>query len=205
MKYGILIKNFGFLILLALIPFLLIFKFKWNGILPLIIYVQLLLLWIQAEIGLRQHTLFSAQFAPFFDVRVAHLENIIFLRNVSKNVAYDIVVARILDENRNPITPHKWENMVRSNFISSLAPDEEKLLCSIDNELIRNKSTIHICYNNIFGEIGGFYIMFLEDRKVGIIPEGKFPPGILLNFLEHFSLQFKYLRFKRYIKGVKNS
>ncbi len=56
--------------IVVLVPVVLMVRLKWDSVLPIIIYFQLLLIWIQAEISFRQNELYAAQFEPLFDVQV---------------------------------------------------------------------------------------------------------------------------------------
>lgn len=191
-------------LLLALIPILLAIRFRWDAIFPIIIYLQLLLIWAQAEIGLRQHVLFSAQFDPFFDVELtkkgvvdAHLPYKIYVRNTSKNPAYNIRVGRILYENK-PMPPDNW-NKVSSEFISSLAPDQKVLLCSLNEDIVKNDPTIEVSYSNHLGEWREICIAFFTDEKLFLIPRKVQAPGILLNTIEGLTLFLNQMYIRRYL------
>ena len=74
--------------LFVVVPALLVARLRWDAILPIIIYLQLLLIWIQAEISLRQTALFAAQFEPAFDVRLSESgPATLTIENVSENPA----------------------------------------------------------------------------------------------------------------------
>lgn len=181
------------ILLLALIPILLAIRFRWDAILPIIIYLQLLLIWAQAEIGLRQHVLLSAQFDPSFDVELtkkrvadAHLPYNIYIRNTSKNPAYNIRVGRILYENK-PMPPDNGSK-VSSEFISSLAPDQKVLLCSLNEDIVKNDPTIEVSYSNHLGDLREIHIAFFTDEKLFLTPRKVQAPGILLNTIEGLTL-----------------
>lgn len=204
MRYYPLAKNLGKVLLLALIPILLAIRFEWDAILPIIIYLQLLLIWAQAEIGLRQHVLFSAQFDPSFDVKLRNNVNL-FVRNASKNPAYNIMVGRIMDEQNKPISPNNWKGKVSSYFIGSLAPDQAVLLCSLrEKDFFKNKA-IEVSYTNQFGDWKEIYIRLLEDEKLLFIPGKVQAPGILLNTFEDLTLFLKYIKFEWSLKSQKQS
>ena len=59
-----------------------------NSILSIIIYLQFLLIWAQAEIALRQHSLSQAEFDPTFDIKFEPYRMIIY--NLSDNPAYNL-------------------------------------------------------------------------------------------------------------------
>ena len=183
--YYLLAKSLSIVLLLALIPILLVIRFGWVALLPIIIYLQFLLIWAQAEIGLRQHILFSAQFDPSFDMKLtkkgvadAHLTHNLFIRNTSKNPAYNIKVERVesMFEERT--------DQVTSYFISSLAPDQEILLCSLDKDIVKDSLTIEFSYTNRFGHGNEIHIEFFEDEKFWLTPGKVEAPGILLNTFE---------------------
>lgn len=198
-------RRTGFILLLFLIPILLGVRFKWDAILPTIIYLQLLIIWAQSEIALRQHSLFTLQFRPFFGIRSERIiveppSYTVWIRNTSKNAAYNIMVDRILDKHNRPVPPGEWENKVHSDLISSLAPEEEELLCSFNEEIANSELTIEFSYSDQLNELGVMHIKLLKGRKMLLIPETKEPPGLLLNTLEYFALFFKFMRFKRYFR-----
>ena len=194
------IINLGKIFLLVLIPILLVIKFRWDAILPIIIYLQLLLIWAQTEIGLRQHVLFSTQFNPSFEVKLGNIvdENkiIIYLRNTSDKPAYNIGIVRVLDEENEPIPPNSWK--ISTLFISSLAPGEEVSLGSADKSFLKNK-TIEISYTNLFGEWKEIWIKFLNGRLL-VIPGKEQAPGILLNTFEDLVLFLKFIKLQHYLK-----
>jgi len=195
------------ILLLALIPILLIIKFKWDAILPTIIYLQFLLIWAQAEIGMRQHLLFSAQFNPSFKVRLGssmteaeHKINI-YLHNTSDKPAYNIGIVRVFDEKNEPIPPNSWKDKISTLVISSLAPGEEVLLGSADNSFLKNK-TIEIFYTNLFGDWKEIWVKFLNEKLL-VIPGKEQAPGILLNTFEDLILFLKFIRFQALFKVSK--
>jgi len=200
-----LLKAIGFLFLLVLIPTLAVIRLEWDAILPIIIYLQLLLIWAQAEIGLRQHFLFTAQFKPFFDIRSQHIASTpssegIWIRNVSRNPAYNIMIGRLLDERNEPIDPGQWKDKVPSNFIGSLAPNGEELLCCLDEEMAHSEFAIELSYFDQLGELGTVYMKARKEGSFLLIPQTKEPPGIFLNTFEYFALFFRFLSFKRHFK-----
>jgi hypothetical protein len=220
MRYYPLAKNLGKVLLLALIPILLVIRFWWDAILPFIIYLQFLLIWAQAEIGLRQHALFSAQFDPSFDVKLTRIEGrgvidketdtvlrrlSISIRNLSKNPAYNIMVGRMLDVQNEPIPPNNWKDKVSSDLIGSLAPGQEVLLCSLDEDIVKNKPAIEVSYTNQFGEWKEICIKFLKDETLLLIPKEIQKSGILLNTFEDLTLFLKFIKFERHLKSQKQS
>jgi len=198
MKHKTLIKLSGKVILLILIPILLLIRLKWDAILPIIIYLQFLLIWAQAEISLRQHVLFSMQLDPHFSVKLQ--EDVLILTNMSNNPAYNIMIGRIINEQTVPIPPQDWKNKISSNFISSLAPNERVQLCSVrDVDFLKSK-TIEISYTNQLGEWKQSHIKILEKMKFLVVPPAVKLPGILLGTLEEFSLFLKFIQYKKYFK-----
>ena len=200
-----LLRRTAFILLLAAIPALLAVKFRWDAILPIVIYLQLLLIWAQAEIALRQHSLFAAQFKPFFGITYKRdiaepPSHSIWIHNTSKNAAYNIMVGRLLDKQNKPISPSQWESKLHSDLISNLAPDEEGLLCSLNKELAGSEFAIEFSYDDQLGELGTMYIKLVKDGRILIVPQAKELPGILLSTFEYFALFFKFIGFKRHLK-----
>jgi len=174
------IQEIGKILLLLIIPVLLIFKLKWDSILPMIIYFQFLLIWIQAEISIRQNALFSIQFEPLFEIieKDSLTESVgrrnifpkILIKNISRNPAYDVKAIRVLNKQYRPVPPSQWENKIQPNFINILAPSEEKMLCYLKNlnikkELIENELLLEVSYFNQLGEWQGLTIKFLKDGR----------------------------------------
>lgn len=73
MKYYPLAKSLGIVLFLILVPIYFLIEFKSNAVPYIIIFFQIVLVWAQVEIALRQHTLFSTQFEPFFEVIIERM------------------------------------------------------------------------------------------------------------------------------------
>lgn len=197
------------ILLLALIPILLIIKFKWDAILPTIIYLQFLLIWAQTEIGLRQHVLFSTQFNPSFKVRLGsssmteggHKINI-YLRNTSDKPAYNIGIVRVLDEENEPIPPNSWKDKISTLFISSMVPGEEVSLGYLADKSFLENKTIEISYTNLFGEWKEIWVKFLNGRFL-VIPGREQAPGILLNTFGDLVLFLKFIKLQHSLKSLR--
>jgi len=205
MRIAPLLRRTGLVLALLVIPVLLVIRLKWDAILPIIIYLQLLLIWAQVEIALRQHSLFAAQSKPFFGISYKKFgaeppSHNVWIHNTSKNAAYNIMVGRLLDKQNKPIPPVQWKDKLYSDLISSLAPEEEALLCSLNEELASGEFTIEFSYSDQLGGFGAMYIKLAKDGKILLIPERAELPGILLSTLEYFALFFKFVGFKRRYK-----
>jgi len=191
----ILVKILTLALILTLIPLLLLSQLGWEGLIPTIIYLQLLVIWVQAEIALRQHRLFSMQFEPFFDVDLRTTDakggKTLYLHNASKNPAYNIML-RMLDKEGKPIPPKEWENKVCQEPITDLAPEQGDILCYFNKDfyesICENKMAFAVDFFNQFGEDGSIYIGFSEGVPY-VIPLPRKPqmPGILLNTFEDLS------------------
>ena len=113
MRLGASFKIVGKFLLLLIIPILLMIRLGIDAILPIIVYMQFLLIWAQTEISMRQNALFSAQFEPVFNISIngqtleieSSARKVLYynvrLRNVSNNPAYAIGVGRLLDRERD--------------------------------------------------------------------------------------------------------
>lgn len=205
MRIAPLFRRLGFVLILLAIPVLLGVRFRWDAILPIVIYLQLILIWAQAEIALRQHSLFAAQFKPFFSISYKRditepPSHSVWIRNTSKNAAYNIMVGRLLNKQNKPIPPSQWENKLHSDLISDLAPDEQGLLCSLSEELASSEFAIEFSYDDQLGEPGTMYIKLLKGGRILIFPEAKQLPGILLSTFGYFASFFKYISFRKQLK-----
>jgi len=186
---------------LILLPVLLIIKFRWDAILPLIIYFQLILIWFQAEIGLRQQALFSIQFNPFFevqvdrDVSVVHeLPYKIYLQNLSGYPAYDVVLRRVLDKENRIIPSSKQEGKIDISFKPCLRPKEKSLIMRLSEDLVKNECMLDIFFVNQLGEFKNV-IIFISEKGHRIFHGSMQPVGVLINMFEYWKRFFKF-RFK---------
>jgi hypothetical protein len=187
----ILVKFF----LLVLPPILLIYILNINAVLPIIAYLQFLLIWTQAEIGLKQHILFSAQFDPSFKISSKFITSLetsrdclsLEIKNTSKNPAYTITLARFLDHNNNPIMSKIWKEKISDNRPFDLSPDEQSYLCQIiDLEFIQ-KNHLVIGYHNQFGDYKEFQFYLSKFTSV-TVPSPINEPGILMNTFREITL-----------------
>jgi hypothetical protein len=142
MRAKFFLRIIGKIFLLTIIPVLLVVKLGWDSILPIIVYLQFLLLWAQTEIGMRQAILSSAQFEPSFNIKEE--ETPIFGRpksifnvhvvNISENPAYNLIVGRVLNGKGNPISPQMWPKFLSRNQIGCLPPNQSLELYSLDSD-----------------------------------------------------------------------
>jgi len=139
MKWSRVLAQFGKLAaLFIVVPAFLILRLRCDAILPIIIYLQLLLIWVQAEISLRQTALFAAQFEPAFDIKVAESEpTTLTIENVSDNPAYNVGIVRVLDERGVPLESKHWESRLQLDRLSALAPRERCRLCVLKDQSLR--------------------------------------------------------------------
>jgi len=191
--------------MLSLFPALLVFKFRWESLLYLIIYFQLLVIWAQAEIALRQNTLFLTQFEPSFKVSLGkNLELVI--ENVSQSPAYNVGISRILHKNGKPVPPEKWSNEIEfpdEYPIQCLSPGEKGVLCNFIQpgtlELFIGKE-IEVWYTTKIGEDRVIYILPLPGELFLIRHPRRELPGWLLKLFEDLRALITYFRFRKYIQ-----
>nr|MDO8089217.1 hypothetical protein [Candidatus Sigynarchaeota archaeon] len=80
---------------MAVFPILLWVFLHANAFIPIIIYFQLIVIWAQAEISLRQSDLITGQYESTFEAKLNDSynqdpdEHVIILHNRSDNPAYD--------------------------------------------------------------------------------------------------------------------
>lgn len=156
--------------LFVVVPVILMVGLRWDAILPIIIYLQLLLIWIQAEISLRQTALFAAQFEPAFDVKFTDTaRTTLSIENVSENPAYNLSVIRLLDESGTPFDPNQWQDKLElGDRMASLAPHEKRILCVLKDQSLRERlmtrGTLEVSYFGRQGEIQTFTILFRPEQ-----------------------------------------
>lgn len=191
---------------LILVPgALLIFLGLTKGAVPILIYFQLLLIWIQLEINQRQNRLFSAQFRPFFSVELKKpVTGELKIKNISKSPVYNLSATRVFEGN-NPLRPSEWRgNLINESArFQTLAPGEEiglKLFASMEavHTFKRRSLQLEFSYWNQFGEFLTFRISFFENTDdLLLLPAAEEKPGLLINELERVTLVYKYFRYVR--------
>lgn len=165
------------------------------------------MIWVQAEISLRQTALFAAQFEPAFDVKISETKPMtLTIENVSENPAYTLSVARLLDGHGVPIRPGLWEEKVELDRMAALAPHEKHRLCTLMDETLRNKlvtqgGSLEVSYFSRRGEWQSFTLSFLKDGQLLIVTGEALPPGVLLRAFESVSSTWHYLRLGRRLRG----
>ena len=177
--------------LLVVVPLVLIIALGWTtAILPIIIYLQLILIWVQAEISLRQTALFAAQFEPAFDVKFAdNARTTLTIANVSENPAYNVNVSRLLDEGGTPFNPKQWEDKLDlDDGMASLPPHEKRNLCVLKDQSLRDRlmtrgGAIEVSYFSRQGEVRTLTIAFGAAQLL-LISDGALKPGVLLRTFE---------------------
>jgi len=175
----------------------------YDAILPLIIYLQLILIWAQVEISIRQLESFSFQFEPSFNIAEESSSIIggnrvyIHVRNISEWPAYDVKIVRLL-KNGKPIPLNSWPQNLVKYTIKCLPPKKDDVLFSFtwkDREhFIRKRVTFEIGYFNRFGNASSFFITFTETGPF-IFHEPISRPGFLLNTFEQVALLLKIYRY----------
>ena len=157
------------LIVLVLVPALILFLLGLpNGLISTLIYFQLIIIWIQTELSLRQQALFKSQAFPVLTLSYSSTEatvvhedsNItktvtITVRNLSDNPAFNVLISRILTEGYMPVKPDVWKKFIRCSIIDHLAPKEEKTLCSTTwselKDLMKIAKVLEISYLDKYG------------------------------------------------------
>jgi hypothetical protein len=203
--YKQLIRPITTVLLLLAIPATLLINLGLSAAtVPMLIYFQLLLIEIQLEISQRQNNLFSAQFYPFFTVRVSNpLVFELEIKNVSKNPAYQLFVGRTLRHGM-PVSPTEQDSLLANNtFIASLAPDESKAIKPFKSmeavDKFRNEGLVmELTYDDQFGNTKQLSILFVRDTDVVfLIPNVDEKPGFLLPELERATIAHKFWKYRK--------
>lgn len=196
--------------LLVVVPILLIVALGWKeALLPIIIYFQLVLIWVQAEISLRQTALFVRQFEPAFDVKFEDAaRTTLTIENVSENPAYNLSVIRLLDESGTPFDPNQWQDKLElGDRMASLAPDEKRNLCVLKDQSLRDRlmtrGALEVSYFNRQGKVQTFTILFRTGQLLFVSGAAR-PPGPLLRTFEAVSSAWQFRQLKRLLRGKGN-
>ena len=211
MRISFFIRVLAKLLLIMIIPILLIITRGWDSILPIIIYLQFLLIWAQVEIAMRQGILFSIQFEPSFslteDSEITSVNSHHFriysgyIHNVSNAPAYYVSISRIIDEQNKPIPPDLWPKTLETISIACLPPGQKVKLYSIYDQdrkrILDERLTFEVFYLNRLGDPRTLYIKFSKTYPPLLIHERISKPGILLNTFEEMALFFKFYKFRR--------
>src|SRR5216683_631789 len=185
--------------IVVLVPAVLMVRLRWDFVLPIIIYFQLLLIWIQAEVSLRQNELYAAQFEPLFDVQVTGASRMsLTIENVSDKPAYTLSVSRFMDQNHKPVPPAQWTNKVDCARAATLVPGGKLPLCTVKDEdfgkLIRQlHMSAEVSYFDPLGKWQSLVVTFFDDDLL-LVPAGRRLPGFVLNTFETLSLTWNFLR-----------
>ncbi len=193
--------------IVVLVPAVLMARLRWDSVLPIIIYFQLLLIWIQAEVSLRQNELYAAQFEPFFDVQVTGASHMaLTIENVSDKPAYTLSVSRFVDQNHQPVPPAQWTNKVDCPRAATLVPGGKLSLCTVKDEdfakLLRQlHMSVEVSYFDPLGKMQILVVTFFDDDLLLTPGRGRLP-GFVLNTFETLSLTWTFLRLRgRLTKG----
>lgn len=178
--------------ILTIIPFLLVYRFRAEAILYLIIYLQVILLWVQAEISLRQADLSKAEFRPYFDLGLEKAKTgfVVTVHNISKNPAYNLSVARLIATEDK--TKFDTKLVIEDQF-KTLRPGKKRILFSniseeTRDELFSKKVQFTIYYDDCLGEPHESHILFLSG-DLHILHSLR-TTGFLLGFFEEIRLFF---------------
>ena len=191
--------------IVVLVPVVLMVRLKWDSVLPIIIYFQLLLIWIQAEISFRQNELYAAQFEPLFDVQVTGASRMaLTIENVSDKPAYTLSVSRFMDQNHKPVPPAQWTNKVDCPRAATLVPGGKLPLCTVKDEdfakLIRQlHMSVEVSYFDPLGKWQSLVVTFFDDDLLLTPARGRLP-SFVLNTFEALSLTWNFLRFRGLFK-----
>ena len=212
LRFSTSFKIIGKFLLLLIIPILLVIRLGLDAILPIIVYMQFLLIWAQAEISMRQNVLFSTQFEPLFSISIKgqtleiepSAQKVFYydirLRNISSNPAYSVGVARLLDRGYKPVSPNEWSNYVRRRETPCLSPGEEAVVCELDEELYtrikEEEMILTFLYFNRFGDFRELFVKFFKDKSPLLMHERIERPGILLRIFEDMALLLRFYKLK---------
>jgi len=198
-----------------------------NGLISMFIYMQLLIVWIQVELSMRQQVLFRSQFIPILtlstfsieitlageDSRVARTVTIT-VRNLSDNPAFNVMLSRVLSDSYVPLEPRMWTSILRCNIVDHLGSKEEKPLCSTTfAELVQLLKVARLFEVSCFDKYGDWHsaiFMINVDEKTSDVVFIPIPyldklekVGVLLPSFNRIMLYFKLSGVARKLKTGK--
>ncbi|MCD6300867.1 MAG: hypothetical protein J7L82_02230 [Staphylothermus sp.] len=190
--------------------------------------MQLLIIWIQLELSMRQQFLYRSQFIPILTLKVLsktilvesgensrETETItITVRNLSDNPAFNVMLSRILSDDYTPLEPRMWTSVLRCNIIDHLGPRDEKQLCTTTanelEQLLNNTRVLEVSYVDKYGEWHSTAFTINKNKKTGKVEIITIPylgkleeVGILLPLFNTVVLYFRSRRVLRKLKTKK--
>lgn len=205
------------LFLFALIPSIIIHLIGLpNGLISALIYMQLLIIWIQTELSLRQQILYKLQASPIITLSTSSIEARIInnkgtvnvtvtinVHNLGMSPAFNVMMSRVLKDIHTPISPSAWSKRIRCNVVEYLGYKEEKTLCTttwseLKEFMNAEKFIFEVSYFDRYGDIHSVFFMVAigEEMQIRIIPipfdEKEFERiGVLLPRLTGLATYFK--------------
>lgn len=190
--------------ILTTIPALLLIRMDdANSILFIIIYLQLLLIWAQAEISLRQHLFSRAKFDPTFDIKFEESNGTyrVIIYNLSDNPAYNLIFSPLMTWKHKLITEIDYSTPETPT--TCLPPRGKMPIVTLFRKEDKEKiflieSLLNITFENRYGEYRHFNVYFcqnpLSEDIIGVEYSRMDTPGFLLGFFEEFRLTFIFLK-----------
>ena len=177
-----------------------------NSLMVIIIYFQLLVILMQAEVYERQNALLLSQFEPSFRVTLG--ENLeLIIENVSQNPAYNVEISRVLYENDEPVPPKEWSRKLEfpeEDPIQCISPGEGRALCRFPQPgILENyflNKVFEISYQTRMGEDRFVYVYLSPWGSFLVIHPRRKLPGFLHKLNEDIDLVVRYLNFSRRLK-----
>ena len=208
------VRDLMFIILLFVaVPFVLIYLLGLpNGLISMLIYMQLLIIWIQLELSMRQQFLYRSQFIPILTLKV--LSKTILVESGENNPAFNVMLSRILSDDYTPLEPRMWTSVLRCNIIDHLGPRDEKQLCTTTanelEQLLNNTRVLEVSYVDKYGEWHSTAFTINKNKKTGKVEIITIPylgkleeVGILLPLFNTVVLYFRSRRVLRKLKTKK--
>jgi len=181
-----------------------------NSLMVIIIYFQLLVILMQAEVYERQNVLFLSQFEPSFRVRLVRpggnllTKNLLTIENVSQNPAYDVRISRVLYKNGEPVPPEEWSRkleFLEEYPIQCLSPGESGILCRFPQldilETYFFDKVFEISYQTRMGEIRFIRVYSSSGRSFSVVHLKRELPGFLHNLDKDIHVLILLIRLMR--------
>jgi len=198
-----------------------------NGLISTLIYMQLLIVWIQVELSMRQQVLFRSQFIPILTLSASSTEVTVVgedsraartvtitVRNLSDNPAFNVMLSRVLSDSYVPLEPRIWTSILRCNIVDHLGSKEEKPLCITTFaklvQLLKVAKLFEVSCFDKYGDSHFMTFMINVDEKAGDVAFMPIPyldrlekVGVLLPSFNRIMLYFKLFRVAKKLKKLK--
>jgi len=156
-----------------------------NFLLVVSITVQFYIVWAQLEVALKQTRIHELGYEPVFLIKVE--KEVVSAMNSRSTIH---VVLKIKNEGKYPafnvlITVMENSNVVEHKMESTIPPNNEIYVCSLEENIFKTKRIhVYVLYNNIIGDHKEVWFIKNLGESFMVLRSPLKKPGILLSSLE---------------------